>query len=129
MQAYEVATADSSSPFGDKASTLNELMNEMIQEDCQKGVDSAESDLKRLESSIASNLKRLESPTVSAKKAYDSATLTCDKTRDAMEEARLAFDEFKWNVPEKRTQESFKLLSLGDETEKDETAKLIEELS
>ncbi len=42
MKAFELATADSSDPFGDKASSLNDSINEMIQADCQKGIDAAD---------------------------------------------------------------------------------------
>ena len=42
MQAYVSATADSNDPFGDKASSLNDSINEMIQADCQKGIDALE---------------------------------------------------------------------------------------
>lgn len=56
MQAYVLATADSKDPFGDKASSLNEGINNMIEADCQKGRDAAESALKTLEKNIASRL-------------------------------------------------------------------------
>ncbi len=54
MQAYELATANSAAPFGDVASALNDSINEMIQEDCQKGIDALDGERKKLEDSIAS---------------------------------------------------------------------------
>jgi len=91
MKAYELSTADSSAPFGDNAGALNDLINEMIQADCQKGIDDAENARNKLEKDIASRLTSLERPVTTAKKAYDSAVLNCDKTREAMEKAELAF--------------------------------------
>lgn len=72
---------------------------------------------------------KLENAMNIANNSYEKANLACEAGRVALEAAQAAFDGFEWAVPEKRTQESFKLLELSDEVEKDDSARLIEILS
>ncbi len=65
MQYYIYKTSDSNDPFGDKADALNDLMNTMIQEDCQKGQDEWQADVDRRRKSHEAKVER-------DRKSYDS---------------------------------------------------------
>lgn len=129
MLYYIDKTQNAAETFDEKADELQEQINTMINEDCERGVKEALDAEARAWKSYDSRKVQLESSRDSAEKSYTTQNTACEAAKLALQVAAEAFNGYEFKVPEKRTQESEKLLTLSDESNKDETAKLIEVLS
>jgi hypothetical protein len=95
MQSYEIETADSNDPFGNKVDQLGSTIDSEL---IGKAREQGELAFEELRADFDKSIERIVAPLRSnrdtAEKAYNSANLLCDSTKSAYELALQAFESY-----------------------------------